>query len=51
MKHDLEDDQLSENNIPIFYYNIVVICLSINPIMHLRTKYIEIKHHVIRNYC
>jgi len=38
------------NNILIYCDNTVAICLSKNPILHLRAKHIEIKHHFIRDY-
>jgi len=50
MKHQLEDYHINANNIPIYCDNIVVICLSKNPILHSRTKHIEIKHQYIRDY-
>lgn len=50
MKYQLEDYQIYGNNIPIFYDNTVVICLTKNPIQHSKTKHIEIKHHFIRDY-
>jgi len=50
MKHQLEDYQITENCIPIYYDNTTVICLSKNPIIHSRAKHIEIKHHFIRDY-
>ena len=50
MKHQLEDYQINANNIPIFCDNTAAICLSKNPILHSRAKYIEIKHHFIRDY-
>ena len=50
MKHQLEDLQIFESNIPIFCDNTAAICLSKNPILHSRAKHIEIKHHFIRDY-
>jgi len=50
MKHQMEDYQISANNIPICCDNTAVICLSKNPILHFRAKHIEIKHHFIRDY-
>ena len=50
MKHQLEDYQINANSIPIYFDNIASICLSKNPILHSRAKYIEIKHHFIRDY-
>jgi len=45
MKHQLEDYQINENNIPIYCDNTAAICLLKNPILHSRGKHIEIKHH------
>jgi len=50
MKHQLENYQIDENNIPIYCDNTTVICLSKNPILHFRAKHIEIKHHFITDY-
>ena len=50
MKHQLEDLQIFESNIPILCDNTAAICLSKNPILHSRAKHIEIKHHFIRDY-
>jgi len=50
MIHPLEDYQINANNIPIFFDNTAVICLSKNSILHSRAKYTEIKHHFIRDY-
>ena len=36
--------------IPIKCDNTSVICLTKNPIQHSRTKYIEIRHHFIRDH-
>ncbi|WJX34371.1 hypothetical protein P8452_22493 [Trifolium repens] len=50
MKYQLEDYQLSSNNIPLYCDNTATIHLSKNPILHSRAKHIEIKHHFIRDY-
>jgi len=50
MKHQLEDYQITENCIPIYYDNTAAICLSKNLILHSRAKHIEIKHHFIKDY-
>jgi hypothetical protein len=50
MKHQLENYQINENIIPIYYDNTAVICLSKNPILHSIAKHIEIKHRFIREY-
>jgi len=50
MKYELEDYQINENNIPIYYDNTAAICLSKNPILYSRANHIEIKHLFIRDY-
>ena len=50
MKSQLEDFNIFESNISIFCDNTYAICLSRNPILHSRTKHIEIKYHFIRDY-
>jgi len=50
MKHQLEDYQINANNIPIYCDNTTTICFSKNPILHSRSKHIEIKHHFIKDY-
>jgi len=50
MKHQLEDYQINANNISIYCDNTAAICLSKNPILHSKTKHIEIKHQFIRDY-
>jgi len=50
MKHQLEDYKISETSIPMYCDNIVVICMSKNPILNSRSRLIEIKHHFIRDY-
>jgi len=50
MKHHLEDYEITESCIPIYFDNTAAICLSTNPILHSRAKHIEIKHHFIRDY-
>ncbi|WJX12733.1 hypothetical protein P8452_03195 [Trifolium repens] len=50
MKYQLEDYQISSNNIPLHCDNTAAIHLSKNPILHSRAKHIEIKHHFIRDY-
>jgi len=50
MKHQLEDYQIHKNIIPILCDSTVVMCLSKNPILHLRAKHIVIKYHFIRDY-
>jgi len=50
MKHQLKDYLINSNNIPIYCENTAAICLLKNPILHSRTRHIEIKHHFIRDY-
>ncbi|KAL2327532.1 hypothetical protein Fmac_020959 [Flemingia macrophylla] len=50
LKHQLEDYDIHEGNIPIMCDNTAAINLSKNPVMHSRSKHIEIKHHFIRDY-
>jgi len=50
IKNELEDYNIYKSKIPIFYYNKFVISLSQKPTLHSREKYIEIKHHFIRDY-
>lgn len=49
-KNQLEDFHIYGSNIPIFCNNTTAIFLSKNPILDSRAKYIEIKHHFIRDY-
>ncbi|KAL2327521.1 hypothetical protein Fmac_020948 [Flemingia macrophylla] len=50
LKHQLEDYDIYEGNIPIMCDNTAAINLSKNPVMHSRSKHIEIKHHFIRDH-
>lgn len=50
MKQQLEDFGLHYDHIPIKCDNTSAINLTKNPIQHLRTKHIEIRHHFIRDY-
>ena len=50
MKQKLSNYGLILDHIPIRCDNTSAINLSKNPIMHLRTKYIEIKHHFLRDH-
>ena len=38
------------NNVPIFCDNTSVINITKNHVQHSRTKYIEIRHHFIRDH-
>ena len=50
MKSQLEDYQLYESKISIFFDSTTPNFLSKNPILHSKAKHIEIKHHFIRDY-
>ena len=50
MKQQLEDFGVILDRIPLKYDNISVINLSKNPVMHSRTKHIEIRHHFLRDH-
>ena len=46
----MENFNFFYNNILIKCDNTSAICLTKNPIQHSRTKYIEIRHHFIRDH-
>ena len=50
IKHQLEDFNLRYTKIPILCDNTSAINLAKNLIQHSRSKHIDIKHHVIRDY-
>ena len=50
IKQELEDYSLRYTHIPILCDNISAINLSKNPVLHSRTKHIEIRHHFIRDH-
>ena len=50
MKQTLQDYGLKYDNIPIRCDNTSAINLTKNPIQHLRTKHIEIRHRFIRDH-
>ena len=50
MKYTLEDYGLKFNKIPIMCDNTSAIMISKNPVLHSRTKHIEIRHHFIRDH-
>jgi len=50
IRNQLEDFSIRYTNIPVFCDNTSAINLSKNPIQHSRSKYIEIKHHFIRDH-
>ncbi|GJZ06237.1 hypothetical protein Tco_0540030 [Tanacetum coccineum] len=49
MKQALIDYGIRLDNIPIMCDNKEAIDLSKNPVQHLRTKHIEIRHHFLRD--
>ena len=50
MKQQLNDNGLNYIEIPIRCDNTSAICLTKNPILHSRTKHIDVKHHFIREH-
>ena len=50
IKQQLEDFGIKLNETPIRYDNTSAINLTKNPIQHSRSKYIEIRHHFIREH-
>ncbi|XP_057745484.1 secreted RxLR effector protein 161-like [Arachis stenosperma] len=50
LKTQLEDYKLKINSIPLFCDNMSAINISKNPVLHSRTKHIEIKYHFIREH-
>lgn len=50
MKQQLEDFKLKLDHIPIRCDNTSAISISKNPILHSRTKHIDIRHHFIRDH-
>nr|KYP57052.1 Retrovirus-related Pol polyprotein from transposon TNT 1-94 [Cajanus cajan] len=51
IKHQLEDYDIYESNIPVLYDNTAAINISKNLVLHSRTKHIEIKHHLLEIMC
>ena len=49
IKHQILDYSIDLGNVPILCDNTSVINLSKNPILHSRTKHIEIRHYFIRD--
>ncbi|GJU83075.1 hypothetical protein Tco_1285440 [Tanacetum coccineum] len=49
MKQDLVDYNIILDDIPFLYDNKGAINLSKNPVLHSRTKHIEIRHHFLRD--
>jgi len=50
IKHQLEDYGNHLENVPLRCDNISIINLTKNPIMHYRTKHIEIRHYFNRDH-
>ncbi|GJX61358.1 hypothetical protein Tco_0294258 [Tanacetum coccineum] len=50
MKSQLIDYDIIYENVPIFCDNISAIAISNNPVLHSRTKHIDIRYHFIRDY-
>ena len=50
MKQQLNDYRLDYSKIPIRCDNTSVICLTKNPILHSRTKHIDVRHYFIREH-
>ena len=50
IKNQLDDYSINLTQIPILCDNNSVINLAKNPIVHSRTKHIEVKHHCIRDH-
>ena len=50
LRQQLSDFGILLNKIPIQCDNTSVVNLSKNPVMHSRTKHIEIKHHFLREH-
>ena len=49
MKQHLSDFGVDLGTVPIMCDNTSAICITKNPVMHSRTKHIEIRHHFIRD--
>ncbi|GJR88783.1 hypothetical protein Tco_0212794 [Tanacetum coccineum] len=50
MKSQLTDYDIIYEKVPIFYDNTSVIAISNNPVLHSRTKHIDIRYHFIRDH-
>ncbi|GJX33845.1 hypothetical protein Tco_0245402 [Tanacetum coccineum] len=50
MKSQLSDYDIHYKMVPIFYDNTNAIAISNNPVLHSRTKHIDIKYHFIRDH-
>ena len=49
MKQTLKDFGLSYGRVPIYIDNMSTISLAKNPVMHSRTKHIDIRFHFLRD--
>ncbi|KAL8157440.1 hypothetical protein AgCh_002223 [Apium graveolens] len=49
MQQTLHDFGISYSNIPIYCDNTSAINISKNPVMHSRTKHIDVRHHFLRD--
>ncbi|GJV54046.1 hypothetical protein Tco_1449787 [Tanacetum coccineum] len=50
MKSQLSDYDIHYKMVPIFCYNTSVIAISNNPVLHSRTKHIDIRYHFIKDH-
>ncbi|GJY41087.1 retrovirus-related pol polyprotein from transposon TNT 1-94 [Tanacetum coccineum] len=50
MKSQLTDYDIIYEKVPIFYDNTSAILISNNPVLHSRTKHIDIRYHFIRDH-
>ncbi|GKE70100.1 hypothetical protein Tco_1528172 [Tanacetum coccineum] len=50
MKSQLSDYEIHYKMVPIFCDNTSAIAISNNPVLHSRTKHIDIKYHFIRDH-
>ena len=49
MKQTLQDYDLSFGRVPIFVDNMSAISIAKNPVLHSRTKHIDIRFHFLRD--
>ncbi|GKC64353.1 retrovirus-related pol polyprotein from transposon TNT 1-94 [Tanacetum coccineum] len=50
MKSQLSDNDIHYKMVPIFCDNTIAIAISNNPVLHSRTKHIDIRYHLIRDH-
>ncbi|GKD08042.1 hypothetical protein Tco_1187727 [Tanacetum coccineum] len=50
MKSQLTEYDILYEKVPIFYDNTSTIAISNNPVLHSRTKHIDIRYHFIRDH-